>query len=1060
MDLCAPSAAISVPDGPARDDPEPVRRRQHLNQSLSDAPRRATPTRLERRGSPSYACSVRACPTCTQESPDGFRFCGHCGSPLEATEPRPDVRKTVSILFCDLCGFTALGDQLDPEALRARLRRYHAELRAVLERHGATVEKFIGDAVMAVFGVPRAHEDDALRAVRAAAEIRDAVAALGLEVRIGVNTGEVVVGEGEPLATGDAVNIAARLEQAAAPGQILLGTETQRLTRDAAKSERVEVTAKGKPAPLAAFRLASLDPSAAAFARRLDAPLVGRARELGLLEREFERAADDDVCRMVTLLGTAGVGKSRLVEELVNRIGGRASVLRGRCLHYGEGITYWPLVEVLLQLGADPETVLALPSPIEAALESRKLLEAHAADRPLLLVFDDIHWGESTFLDLVEHLADASRAAPILLLCVARPELLETRTGWGDGRPNSTTTVLEPLANDDASQLIDNLPGGAGLTPGTRRRIIEASGGNPLFVEEMLLMLQDRDGADGDVEVPPTIRALLQARLELLPDEERAVAERGSVEGQVFHRRPVSELAPPRLRAELDLHLEQLVRKELIRGVHPTMRGDGAFRFRHLLIRDAAYESLSKRTRADLHEGLALWLEEHATLIEQDEIVGYHLEQAVRYRRELERDDDGLAQRAAQRLAAAGSAALGRSDVAAGTNLLGRAVALYSPGDEERLRLLPELGLAVRELGRYSEMAAFAEELDAAGSERWHAHAALLRARHASSTGTRSLEEERPAIIAARETFERLGEDAAIARALEFEAAAEWNGCRAAAAAALYLRALPFAERAGNTRVVTTSIGRLAGAYALGPTPVEEAERQLRELLEVARGNIVAEAGACRGLGRLAAMRGDFEAARELFQRGREPLKEAGLTVLYAAAAHGAADIEDLARNFPEAANLLRNAFEQLDELGEHAFASTLAALLARALLRLGRDGEAARWLARARELSPRHDVTTLATADYVDALLASRGGERERALELARRAVEQAEATDFWGVRGGAYEALAEVLAGGGDADEARAAERRAIEIYEAKGVTVEAERARERYRRKIDAPAQRQVG
>jgi class 3 adenylate cyclase/tetratricopeptide (TPR) repeat protein len=958
-------------------------------------------------------------------------------------EPRPDVRKTVTILFCDLCGFTALGDQLDPEALRATMRGYHAELRTVLERHGATVEKFIGDAVMAVFGVPRAHEDDALRAVRAAAEIRDAVAGLGLEVRIGVNTGEVVVGEGEPLATGDAVNVAARLEQGAPPGQILLGLETQRLTRDAVETERVEVTAKGKPAPLAAFRLAALDPAADAFVRRLDAPLVGRSRELGVLERTFERAATDRACHLLTLLAPAGVGKSRLVEELIGLVGLRATVVRGRCLHYGEGITYWPLVEVLLQLGADPEKVLALPSPIEAAVASRNLLEAQAAARPLLVVFDDIHWGEPTFLDLVQHIAEFSRDAPILVLCTARPELLEIRSEWSRDRPNSTTTVLEPLASDEAERLIDNLPGGGELTRDIRRRIVDASGGNPLFVEEMLLMLQERDAADADVEIPPTIRALLQARLELLGDDERAVVERGAVEGQVFHRTPVAELAPARVRPELDLHLASLVRKEVIHAVEPTIPGDGAFRFRHMLIRDAAYDSLAKKTRAEVHEGLAGWLDENATLVEQDEIVGYHLEQAVRYQRDLGHDQDGLARRAAQRLGTAGAGALGRSDLGAGTNLLERAVALYRAGDGERLRLLPELGLAFREVGRYSDMAECAEELDAAATERWRAHAVLLRARHASTTGASSLEQARPAIIGARETFERLGEDAAVARALEFEAAAEWNSCRAEASAALYRRALPFAERAGNTRVVTTSIGRLAGAYALGPTPVADAELELRELLEVARGNIVAEAGVYRGLGRVAAMRGDFEVARELFRRGREPLKEAGLTVLHAAAAHGAADVEELAGDFAHAADLLHDAFEQLDELGEHAFASTLAALLARVLLRLGRDAEAAAWVARAHELSPRHDVTTLATADYVDALLASRRGEHESALRLARRAVEQAEATDFWGVRGQAYEALAEVLAGAGDVDEAGDARRRAVEIYEAKGVTVESERA-----------------
>ena len=432
---------------------------------------------------------MRACARCGQENPEGFRFCGACGAPLDEAEARREVRKTVTIVFCDLTGSTALGERLDPETVRATMRRYFEDSRDILQRHGGTVEKFIGDAVMAVFGVPQAYEDDALRAVRATVELRDAVAALGLTARIGVNTGEVVAGKGDSLVTGDAVNVAARLEQNAEPGEILIGQETQQLVRDAVEVEAVELELKGKSAPVAAFRLLNVEAGSPGLVRRLDSPLVGRERELQRLRDDFENVVSQRSSYLFTLLGPAGVGKSRLVEEFIQESADRARILRGRCLHYGEGITYWPLVEVLLQLGADAESVLALPSPNEAAVATRKLLEADAAERPVVVVWDDIQWAEPTFLDLIEHIADWSRGASIFVLCVARPELLELRPAWGGGKANATSLLLEPLRIDETSTLIDNLLGGAELRDTTRERILEASAGNPLFVEEMLLML-------------------------------------------------------------------------------------------------------------------------------------------------------------------------------------------------------------------------------------------------------------------------------------------------------------------------------------------------------------------------------------------------------------------------------------------------------------------------------------------------------------------------------------------------------------------------------------------
>ena len=405
---------------------------------------------------------MRACARCGQENPEGFRFCGACGAPLEEAEAPREVRKTVTVVFCDLTGSTALGERLDPETVRATMRRYFEDARGILERHGGTVEKFIGDAVMAVFGVPQAHEDDALRAVRAAVELRAAVATIGLQARIGVNTGEVVAGEGDALVTGDAVNVAARLEQNAEPGEILIGQETQQLVRDAVQVEPVELELKGKSAPVAAYRLLHIDSESAGLVRRLDSPIVGRERELQRLRDDFDNVVSQRSSYLFTLLGAAGVGKSRLVEEFIRETADRARIVRGHCLHYGEGITYWPLVEVLLQLGADAEGVLALPSPNEAAVATRKLLEAEAAERPLVVVWDDIQWAEPTFLDLIEHITDWSRGAPIFVLCVARPELLQLRPAWGGGKANATSLLLEPLGSDETSTLIDNLLSGAG----------------------------------------------------------------------------------------------------------------------------------------------------------------------------------------------------------------------------------------------------------------------------------------------------------------------------------------------------------------------------------------------------------------------------------------------------------------------------------------------------------------------------------------------------------------------------------------------------------------------
>ena len=581
---------------------------------------------------------MAVCSSCQSENREGARFCDSCGAALPDGAVIGEQRKTVTVLFCDVTGSTQLGEQLDPEALRAVLARYFERMKSIVDRHGGTVEKFIGDAVMAVFGVPVVHEDDALRATRAALEMREAFAELGINGRIGVATGEVVTGTEERLATGDAVNVAARIEQSAQPGEILIGEETYRLTRNAALVDVLEpLTLKGKSAPVPVYRLLSVS----ADAERLhDTPMVGRDREQRLLASVWERVISERTCQLFTVLGTAGVGKSRLAAEFLATLPD-ALIVSGRCLSYGEGITYWPVVEVVKQLpesAPDPvaaETLRALlgeqqlvTSSEEIAWAFRKQLEVVAQHQPLVCVFDDLHWGEETFLDLVEHVADLSRDAPILLLCMARPELLDRRTGWGGGKVNAGTVLLEPLASDETGLLIERL---ARLDDGLRARIQDAAEGNPLYVVEMVALLEE-SGSD-DVTVPPTIQALLAARLDQLEAEDRRMLQCGAVEGRIFHRGAVEALNPNA--ADVAKRLTSLVRKDLIRPDTGELPGEEAYRFRHLLIRDAAYDALAKTTRAELHEQFAAWLETHGTaLVEQDELLGYHLEQAARFKQD------------------------------------------------------------------------------------------------------------------------------------------------------------------------------------------------------------------------------------------------------------------------------------------------------------------------------------------------------------------------------------------------------------------------------------------
>jgi class 3 adenylate cyclase/tetratricopeptide (TPR) repeat protein len=930
-------------------------------------------------------------------------------------------RKTVTVLFCDVTGSTVLGERLDPESFRQVMRRYFDTARRVIERHGGTVEKFIGDAVMAVFGVPVLHEDDALRAVRAAAGLREEISLLNAEleadfgttvnVRTGVNTGQVVAGTEERLVTGDAVNLAARLEQAAAPGEIIIGPQTWRLVQDAVTAESLEpLRLKGKSQPVVAYRLLQVRDVARARMRRAGTPLVGRRGQLRMLGEAFAHVAQDRSCRLVTVVGMAGVGKSRLIAEFLRGIDAR--VLTGRCLSYGQGITYWAAVSMVKQLldaehgcaaaagliSRDAKVTgavnvllgeqVAVTSPAEIAWAVRKLFESSSELLPLVAVFDDLHWGEPALLDLIEHIADFSLGVPILIVCLARPELLDRRSGWGQRRLNATTVWLEPLNPAETAALIDELlPADADIDAQLRERVQAIAAGNPLFVEEILALISESDTRE--IAVPPTIQALLAARLDQLRAEERTVLECGSVEGQSFHRGTVQVMAPQE--RDLSRRLTALVRQDLLRPDRAVFPGEKAFRFRHLLIRDAAYQALSKADRAGLHERFARWLEERGTgLVELDELAGYHLEQASGYRCELGPADDNarrLAADAAAHLEAAGRRAMDRGDTAAAVNLLERAEALLPPR-EMNLALQLSLTRGLAESGRIDDAVAraarVAGQCSAAGDQVGALRARLEGMRwQVNADPGRWLAELDTLVKEARPAIEKDGDAAALAALENAVGYLAYNRGRQATALAAFTRGMHHARQAGDLWFETSMRAVAATCIYLGPAPISEALPWLDDARKQSAGYQprldLMEAA-------LLAELGCFDQARALLTETVAQVNERGLAMLAGYAMQVAWRIEMLAGDNAAAERVARRGCEQLDRLGEHGYLSTQSCQLADALYALGRYEEAERWALRGLELGSSDDLATQFLGLSVRSRLSARKGDMTAALALAER--------------------------------------------------------------------------
>jgi len=835
---------------------------------------------------PAYTPLVSACSSCGAANPDHARFCLHCGAGLSGAAPPNEVRKVVTILFSDVAGSTALGERLDPEAVRTVMGHYFAAARQAIELHGGTVEKFVGDAVMAVFGIPQLHEDDALRAVRAADAMRGNLWSLNEELRqqhgmelltrTGINTGEVIAGDPhtQTLVTGDAVNTAARLEQAAEPGTIVIGELTYRLVHEAVDATPLEaVQAKGKAEPVRAYRVDRV--SAVGDATTVTAgDLVGREGELNVMLDAYTRASDTKSVSLVTVLAHAGVGKSRLLREVEARLPRDARIIRGRCLPYGDGTALWPIREALRpaagivdgdstdviveKLGAlamgDPsaraigEGVAQLMSVAgvsvsqdDAFWATRRILERMAAATPLVAVFEDLHWADPVFLDLLEYVVDLVTEVPLLIIATARPDLLESRPSWASGRSNTQLVRLESLGAGEIATLCRAQEGGDALPDSVVTRIADASEGNPLFVEEMVAMLRDdgvlrRSGdawemtARQDIGVPPTIRALIASRLDRLPDDARQVAARGSVIGRVFETAALAQLAPDDVRASLTAQLLTLVRRELIRPARADIGTGDAFAFRHVLIRDAAYEAMPKRERADLHARLADWIEQSTgdELTQFQEVVAHHLEEAYRYRVSLGTDGDqadSLRLRAAEHLSAIGERALAAGSITQAASVLRRAMELA--GGESSPRLLLSAGDALIRSGDYPGGEPLLRRADevarATGDGTVGAVARAVHAMFEAFLGPVNVKESTATIEEALEVVRPSGDPAALSRVYGALAFTLGGVGRLVDAWEAGEASVVNARAAGDEARARRALAVMSGMLIDGPTPISEA---------------------------------------------------------------------------------------------------------------------------------------------------------------------------------------------------------------------------------------------
>ena len=1008
------------------------------------------------------------------------------------------------MVFADLIGSTALQEELDPELTRRLMTRFYERVRAVIEAHRGSIQYFSGDGVVAAFGVDELREDDALRAVRAAAAMCISLADLNreldrqwgvrLRMRTAVNTGELVVSEGGIL-VGDTMNTAARLEQASSDGEVLIGEATWRLVHHIVELEPVAPLAlKGKSEPVRAWRLASVAGAERRRTPAAEAALVGRADELARLRAALDGVIDTRGCRLVTVMGSPGVGKSRLAREFGRLVRDQANVVEGHCEQTGEGITFLPVAEVLRAVARIGETdsaeivraklssvisadepdrdrivelisaVLGFAEPASAEETFwglRRGLESLARSRPVVLILDDLHWAQPMLLDLIEHLVEWVRDAPVLIIALARPELRDAREALTfAGRRVRDAIELEVLDQADSQRLIRELLGD--VSPVVSARILETSEGNPLFLGETIRMLVDeallrREGESwvagrelASVSVPPTIQALLAARIERLDADEREVVERAAVIGHQFYRGAVAELVAPPLRTDIDTYLDALRRRDMVEPEGTYWVDEPVYRFHHVLIRDAAYRSLLKQDRAELHEQFADWLERKAGDLvgEHEEVIAFHLEQAHEYRRQLGLLHDGnraVGARAAKRLHSAGRRAIAREDLAAATNLLGRALGRDSGNQPEILWDLCEATLSAGDVAAARERIAQLAEL-AGGHELLSARVQVLEGQLANLTGAGQVAATAETVAVSAKALGDLGDRVGEAKAYHVAAAAYARLGQVAAVEDALDRALAAARAADDRRRTTAVLAAAPRAALWGPSPVVRASGRCLDIVRILRmtpGNRHVEPIALRCQAVLEAMRGRADAAREMLRVGRATLEELGLNLELQETRVYAGIVEVLAGDPEAAVEHLGAARDGFERRGVMVGAAGSAALLARALTELGRHEQALEQT----QFAERHaseDLKTTVVWCCARAEALGELGQIEQALSFARRAVALVEPTDALADKADASMSLARVMLAAGDEDAAHAAARAAGVWYEAKGHAIGVERAR----------------
>lgn len=1045
---------------------------------------------------------MTSCRSCLAILPHAARFCPSCGAAVDLAE-RTAVRKLATIVFSDVVGSTALAEQMDPEKWGRIMTTYFSEVDAILRRHGGLVEKYVGDAVLAVFGLPVVREDDALRACRAALEMRDAVSSLNerlastlgihLQTRTGVNTGEVVATaptRDEMLPLGDPANVAARLQSAAAPGEIYIGDATHRLVRPVVVAEQAPSLAlRGKAETVAAWRLVGIAPlTASAPPTRFDSPLVGRDSELSALEAVVDGAIRDRACRLATVVGDPGIGKSRLAAELVGRLRG-ASVLRARCLSYGEGITFWPLAEVIKQAaGIDEDLVVREATdalrrllasrkdgervaqslaaaigwsdasiPIEEIFwAARATLEHLARRRPVVVVIDDIHWAEQRLLDLIEHVGRSSARVPIVVLCLARPDLLQARPSWETAVPGHSVLRLQPLSDDGSGVLASSLLGTTDLSLDVRRSLTSAAEGNPLFIEQLIASWSDRGILERagtgwrlvsdprSLSVPSGIRPLLQSRIDRLPAWDRNVLEHAAVIGQVFQIRALADLMSDEAR-RVDSGLEALEKARIIERHSETSTPEPSYRFRHVLLRDATYEGALKSRRAEIHERFGWWLAASIgdRLTEYEELLGYHFEQAYHYVCEVGSVDEralGLAREASEHLASAGRRAFARSDATAAANLLSRAAALLPEDNSDRLALLPELGEALNDAGRPDEadgvLRAAIEGASNAGDDLMRARAiipwAWLR-QYTAGWGEVEMEHQAREVLP---VLEAAGDHRSVAGALHLLTKSAISHGRFDDLESLIDQIITHASWGADLRREAVMRAWRCTISVWGPTPVRDGiERCHRALRWTERtpGTDFAVGVVNRALGVLEAMTGNFHDARMHVEKSSSIFEALGLVGSWIATQDAAAEVELLAQCPDAAEAVLRAALDPAESQG--AYRHGIAVRLAEAALARGRVEEADDLTIRSADYRRHPDADNAASWGAIRARTLARLGRAEEALEIAREAAARVSDGGYLEARSATHVAVGEALLVSRDPAGARIEFKAALQLYRRKG-------------------------